>query len=218
MFPAVSPRAGVIDPNAVKLRLGIVIAVGAFIIVGLLGIVVGGLQQDNASERMQMKVRGVNQMVRERLALCEQERKRLRTGREGAKVSVQKLTMEGKLLGRENELLHQTNEDLEKETGVCVEERAKLLESITGTRESNATAVIERLRNENIELSEALGEKHSSASRKSGRLRAKVLALRLENTALQNDLRARRTRTSTRGEVAAVTGISDLSDEPDGVV
>eukprot|EP01062_Namystynia_karyoxenos_P077040 TRINITY_DN7678_c1_g1_i1.p1 TRINITY_DN7678_c1_g1~~TRINITY_DN7678_c1_g1_i1.p1 ORF type:complete len:291 (+),score=124.06 TRINITY_DN7678_c1_g1_i1:92-874(+) len=182
---------GTLEQQRVKRRLFVALGACAAVLIVLLGWNLGSLQQDTLGERMANNARGVIQMIRERLVLCEKDHKAIRAGRLDAKGRVEQLKQESDLLGRENELLAQTNEDLSKSNEECEEDKERSREEHYGTREANVSEVIVRLRYENERLDEALTGINRTARDGSADLRARVRALRLENRVLQQDLRQR---------------------------
>eukprot|EP01062_Namystynia_karyoxenos_P047059 TRINITY_DN35394_c0_g2_i1.p1 TRINITY_DN35394_c0_g2~~TRINITY_DN35394_c0_g2_i1.p1 ORF type:complete len:534 (+),score=211.95 TRINITY_DN35394_c0_g2_i1:98-1699(+) len=170
-----------------RARLFFGLAAVSGVLVALLGYQLGALGQDAIDARLVADYARVNTMLRERSKLCDGSLQSGQAPEQKQQGDVARLQQENDLLERENELLAQTNDDMTRANEECEEDLLTDREKRTGTRESNATAVVHRMYYEVAQLEAALSgikEEHQDGK---ALMRHKIRALRLENS----DLRAR---------------------------
>eukprot|EP00756_Hemistasia_phaeocysticola_P025426 Hpha_TRINITY_DN16006_c0_g2::TRINITY_DN16006_c0_g2_i1::g.121994::m.121994 len=185
-----------------KCRLFVALGAVTGVLVGVLGYQLGALGQDVLDAKLSDDYSKVNAMLRERTRLCDTDLKSRGGQLRVEESDVSSLRQENDLLERENELLSQTNEDMRRAIADCDEGAASGRERRTGTREANATAVVQRLYYEVAQLEAALSGIQDEHQDGKMLMRHKIRALRLEN----NELRSR-----IDGQEGAETGTGGVS-------
>jgi hypothetical protein len=144
----------------------------------------GGSAQESADLRKLQNAKSLIEIQRQRFALCERDRKNSGT-ETSAQADAESLQKQTELLTKENTILEKTQEELAQNHARCIEDIAKEREERTGTREANASIVINRLEVENSYLREALASVNETKKKTRKNLRQLMTALRLENDELR---------------------------------
>eukprot|EP01062_Namystynia_karyoxenos_P072746 TRINITY_DN6918_c0_g1_i1.p1 TRINITY_DN6918_c0_g1~~TRINITY_DN6918_c0_g1_i1.p1 ORF type:complete len:319 (+),score=130.51 TRINITY_DN6918_c0_g1_i1:122-958(+) len=162
--------------------LGVMGAIG-LVLVGLMAYNLGHFNQDERDQRILENLEGVNQMVRDRHTLCLSKLRDRKDSNDMERFDIKQLQQETDLLGRENELLLQTNGDLEASKQECEDDWARAVETRSG--EATAKEVVQRLEFENAQLEHTLLGFNATKQTKRQDMKEGIRALRLENKELR---------------------------------
>eukprot|EP01062_Namystynia_karyoxenos_P074459 TRINITY_DN71345_c0_g1_i1.p1 TRINITY_DN71345_c0_g1~~TRINITY_DN71345_c0_g1_i1.p1 ORF type:complete len:304 (+),score=101.74 TRINITY_DN71345_c0_g1_i1:84-914(+) len=171
-----------VDPALKWKVLGVMGAIG-LVLVGLMAYNLGHFNQDERDQRIHENLETVNQMVRDRTALCHQKLRDRKDNNNMERIDIKQLQQETDLLGRENELLLQTNGDLEASKQECEDDWARAVEE--RAKEATTKEVVQRLEFENNQLEGTIVGFNDSKKVKRQDMKEGIRALRLENKELR---------------------------------